>query len=242
MNKNIKSFIPSETKPFTANYNCPISDQINVKQYNVIIDADIENNQVYLNLGYDKNKQYDCSFFLNSEDAYKLANALSRYASITKDKYTLLEYSKHWTNTLITLLKNKTILNIEIKCIRLFTDDPEDSLFGTLVLEIQYITKYLSETEKAIILSENMRDKQENYFEKVEKILKEKYNIQNIFIDKDGFKCLIQSMEIKLNKWIKANKKKNPPKQKIESMIPNDLKDDLKNISNRVISKLNENK
>lgn len=235
----IISYVPDETKPFKANYDCPISDQINVKQYNVTIDADSENNQVYLNLGYDHNRQYDCSFFLEAEDAFKLANKLLSYASTAITNNNQLRLSQCWIDGLVKLLKNKAIIDIGIKCIRLYSDDPEDSLFGNLVLQIYYTTKYSNEIEEAIIVSDNMRDKQEDYFEEVERILKEEYKVENVFIDKDGFKFLIQSMEIKLNKWIKKNKKKNPPKQYIEPMIPNNLKDSVRDIANRVMQNMN---
>lgn len=233
------SFIPKETKPFYTEYDCPISDQINVKKYNVIIDSDIENDQVYLNLGYDHNEQYDCSFFLNSMDAFELADKLLNYACISMNKYRILERSKEWINTLKIYLQSHSIDFLMIKCQRLYTDDPEDTLFGTLVLKIGYHLKSSSDDtyKSAYIVSDNIRDKKEIYFEEVKNKLQE-LEIDTLDIDTEGFKFLYKAMQKKLDKWIDKNKD-NSNQQEIPTMLPNNLKDSVQEVANRVIEKLN---
>lgn len=237
-------FVPKDIKPFHTDYDCPISEEINVNKYNITIDGDVENNQIYLNLGYDNNTQYDCSFFLDAHDAMNLANKLAHYALDTILNNNLIEYSKNWVHTLEILLRNKVVNAIDIKCVKLFTDDPEDTLFGTMVLRIHYTsTGIFDKVASATIVSENMRDKKEDYFEEIERKLKEEYGVKNVNVDKDGFVFLLQSMEIKLNKWIKKNKAKAAQNNnKVETMIPNDLKDSVKDIADRVIEKINKDK
>ena len=52
----MENFIPNTNTIIKEDFNCPISEEINVKQYNVLIDSDFMNNQVYLNMGYDHNR------------------------------------------------------------------------------------------------------------------------------------------------------------------------------------------
>ena len=237
-------FVPRDIKPFHTDYKCPISKEINVNKYNITIDGDVENNQIYLNLGYDNNTQYDCSFFLDAHDAIDLANRLAEYALDTLLNHNLIDYSKNWVHTLEILLRNKVVNAIDIKCVKLFTDDPEDTLFGTMVLRIHYTSTEISnEVASATIVSENMRDKKEDYFKEIKRKLKEEYGVKNVNVDEDGFVFLLQSMEIKLNKWIKKNKAKSEHNNnKVEPMIPNDLKDSVKDIADRVIEKINKDK
>lgn len=237
-------FVPKDIKPFHTDYKCPISKEINVNKYNITIDGDVENNQIYLNLGYDNNTQYDCSFFLDAHDAIDLANRLAKYALDTLLNHNLIDYSKNWVHTLEILLRNKVVNAIDIKCVKLFTDDPEDTLFGTMVLRIYYTSTEISnEVASATIVSENMRDKKEDYFKEIKRKLKEEYGVKNVNVDEDGFVFLLQSMEIKLNKWIKKNKAKAAQNNnKVEPMIPNDLKDSVKDIADRVIEKINKDK
>ena len=50
--KTFKTYLPKEKKPFKVSYDCPLSEELNVKEYNVLIDSDPVENQIYINLGY----------------------------------------------------------------------------------------------------------------------------------------------------------------------------------------------
>lgn len=240
MSDKVTSFIPSPIKPFTTNYNCPISEDINVRKYNVTIDGDTENDRVYMNLGYDGKRQYDCSFFLESKDAFELGQKLIHYsqkATITHKDYIR---SKDWINKLTELIQNKIVTDIGIKCISVFSDDPEDSLFGTIVLQVYYITK-MNNSDEAIILSDGLTDKDYTYFDELIEKFKTEYEIENVFIDTDGYKKLKSRINDKLNKWLQKTQSKTTPRHDIQTMLPNNLKDGVKDIADRVIDKLKEN-
>lgn len=240
MLKNPISLVPSSIKPFSTDYNCPLKE-INVKKYNVIIDGDTENDRIYLNLGYDNHREYDSSFFLNSKDALELGMKLIQYshkATSTHEKYVR---SKDWINKLKEFVKNKMITDIGIKCVSTFSDDPEDSLFGSLVLQIYYITR-TGYSDEAIVVSDIIGNKSYNYFDEIIEKLKNEYDVENIFIDSDGYKKFKTILDNKLNKWIEKTKRPQPLTQKVDTMIPNNLKDGVKDIADRVITKIKETK
>lgn len=115
-----------------------------------------------------------------------------------------------------------------------------DSLFGTIVLQVYYITK-MNNSDEAIILSDGLADKDYTYFDKLIKKFKTEYEIENVFIDTDGYKKLKSRINDKLNKWLQKTQSKVTPRHDIQTMLPNNLKDGVKDIADRVIDKLKEN-
>lgn len=236
----MENFIPNPNTIIKEDFNCPISEEINVKQYNVLIDSDFMNNQVYLNMGYDHNREYDSSFYLSSEDAYKLGEQLMQIATKNMNDNIIIKRSNNWRNNLINLLQNSKIYSISIGFKRLYTKDPEDNLFGLFVLNISYSLKEDNRyTIQAQILSDDMKNKDETYCDELEEQLKLS-DIPIIAINKLAYKNLLHEMNDILNNWMKENKTDTPPKQEIHPMIPNNLQDQVKDIADRVMKKIHE--
>lgn len=240
--EKILDFVPKSYSPKNKDYNCAISDEINVKVYNTLIDSDFETNQVYLNLGYDNDERYDSSFFFNAEDALELGNELISSAISAINNHSIYIQSENFKNNLIQLIKLKQVKYLLIRFDRLFTDNPEDSMFGTMVLYIEYKLKDDTMIE-AIVLSDNMRNKNENWVDILVDELKNRYKVEIVDIDSTNWKFLWKSMEIKFNNWVKKNKSNRDYKEPVsqyQSMLPNNLRDSVKDIADRVMEKIKE--
>ena len=236
----MENFIPSTNTIIKQDFNCPISKEINVKQYNVLIDSDFMNNQVYLNMGYDHNKEYDSSFYLSSEDAYKLGEQLMQIATKNMNDNIIIKRSNTWRSNLRDLLLNSEVYSISIDFKRLYTKDPEDSLFGLFELHISYnLLQDSSYVIQASILSDDMKDKDENYCDSIEEQL-ELLDVPIITINKIAYKNLLHEMNKIMNDWMEENKTDTPPRQEIHPMIPNNLQDQVKDIADRVMKKIHE--
>src|SRR5699024_6863374 len=128
----------------------------------------------------------------------------------------------------------KEISSIKIKCIGIYCTDIHDTLFGTLILNIQ-IKKINDDINLSFrYLSDSISDKTESYFTDIYSKLKSS-GIEDVYVDIDEYK--------KCYKIIKSEKDKltNQP-QKISSMIPRTASDNLQSLVKNVQSKLKEKK
>ena len=228
------SYIPKQNKPYNTRYKCPISKEKKIKKYSIIIDGDFENNQVYLNLGYDNKEEYDSSFFLTPQDAKALGDKLIEYSEYVEREHDKFRDSRKLITELKRQIKKKEISSIKIKCIGIYCTDIHDTLFGTLILNIQ-IKKINDDINLSFrYLSDSISDKTESYFTDIYSKLKSS-GIEDVYVDIDEYK--------KCYNIIKSEKDKlsNQP-QKISPMIPRTASDNLQSLVKNVQSKLKEKK
>ena len=126
MNKNTpnNNYLPKIKKPFSVKYDCPMPEELNIKKYDILIDSDPIDNQIYLELGYDNKGEYSSAYYLSPEHAMEIG-----------------------------YIKSDLIDEIEFKPLRLFTQDVEDSLFGRMVISIYYKSEKLNIEKSFTILS-----------------------------------------------------------------------------------------
>ena len=131
-----KNYVPEIKKPFVTTYDCPIPEELNIKKYNVIIDSDPIDNHVYLDLGYDNRDEYSSAFYLTSSQAIELGKQLMEYGVNALCKHSDYNTGEMQCNMLRNLVKSKMVEEIEIKPIKLFTMDVDDSLFGGMIVYV----------------------------------------------------------------------------------------------------------
>lgn len=234
MNNNYDfSFVPKQNKPYTTKYKCPVSEEINVEKYRITIDGDFENNQIYLNLGYDNKEEYDSSFFLSPQDAKALGHKLLEYSEYVEREHDKFKDSRKLIKELKKQIKKKEISSVKIKCIGIYCTDIHDTLFGTLILDI-HIGRINDINFSFRYLSDSISDKTESYFSDIYSELKSS-GIEDVYVDIDKYQ--------KCYKIIKSEKDKlSNQSQKVSPMIPRTASDDLQSLVRNVQSKLKEKK
>lgn len=230
-----ENYVPEVKKPFVTTYDCPIPEELKIKNYNIIIDSDPVDNRVYLELGYDGRDEYSSAFYLTSSQAAELGKQLMEYGI-----HALCEHSDYTTgemqcNMLRNLVKSKMVEEIEIKPIKLFTMDVDDSLFGRMIVDISYRSTIYDTPKSFTVLSQPIDTDNVSYIEDLKKYLEE-HNVSVIKIDDLQYDFLRGSICTLRKKWLKAHKGKNPNQK--EFMKP---REDLAELARATMEQIKQN-
>ena len=203
--KAFKTYLPKEKKPFKVSYDCPLSEELNVKEYNVLIDSDPVENQIYINLGYDNRSEYDSAFYLSPQHAMEIGKKLIEYATHVDDQYLKYHTGEVELDILKSLLAANLVEEITIEPKKLFTMDVDDSLFGRMIIDISYKST-LYDTEKSFtVLSQQIdSDNSDDIIKYLEEHTKE------CKFDYLQYKYLIDSMKTLRTKWLESHKRQKP--------------------------------
>ena len=198
------NYVPKTITPYHKDIKCAISEKIDTKNYNVTIDSDPVENIVYLELGYDNDENFDSAFYINTKQAYDLGLRLMTIAKDTGYENELVEKAKYFVNTLNLLITYNLLKELEIEFDHLYTTDPEDSLFGTIVINVKYVDIYGNSNE-ASILSDNMISVKPDEYDNLENELKEKYNIEKVSVNNIKFELLKNKIDKVKDTWINGS-------------------------------------
>lgn len=224
------NYVPKTITPYHKDIKCAISEKIDTKNYNVTIDSDPVENMVYLELGYDNDENFDSAFYINTKQAYDLGLRLMTIAKDTGYENELVEKAKYFVNTLNLLITYNLLKELEIEFDHLYTTDPEDSLFGTIVINVKYVDIYGNSNE-ASILSDNMISVEPNEYDNLENELKEKYNIEKVSVNNLKFELLKNMIDKAKDTWInRSSNIKSKPIPKCYQPVEELAKSILSNI------------
>ena len=227
-----KNYVPEIKKPFVTTYDCPIPEELNIKKYNVIIDSDPIDNHVYLDLGYDNRDEYNSAFYLTSSQAIELGKQLMEYGVNALCEHSDYNTGETQCNMLRNLVKSKMVEEIEIKPIKLFTMDVDDSLFGRMIVDISYRSTQYDISKSFTVLSQPIDTDDVSYIDNLKKYLEE-HSVQSIKIDDLQYDFLCDSICTLRKKWLKAHKGKSPERK--EYMKP---REDLAQLAQATIDKI----
>ena len=200
-----KNYVPEIKKPFVTTYDCPIPEELNIKKYNVIIDSDPIDNHVYLDLGYDNRDEYNSAFYLTSSQAIELGKQLMEYGVNALCKHSDYHTGEMQCNMLRNLVKSKMVEEIEIKPIKLFTMDVDDSLFGRMIVYVSYKSTIYDTQKSFTVLSQPIDTDNVSYIEDLKKYLEE-HEVSFIKIDDLQYEFLRSSICTLRKKWLKLIK------------------------------------
>lgn len=201
-----KNMVPENKEPVLNTYKCNIN-ALNIQNYRVLIDQDIIDDKIYLELGYDQNKEYDTAFYFDPKDALQIAeNLLQAVEYVNASKGLLLE-SKQFVNIMEKRLKNHEIVTVNINPISLYTEDIYDILFGRLIIEVSY-TDTSNITTGIILLSDTFKASDVNMFVKNVTSALSKYGVTDININEAALFFIIEKMRLIFRKQIDTNKLK----------------------------------
>lgn len=231
----IKDYIPKLGKPQNRKFNCPIEDEINVSQYRVLVDRDIENGQVYLNLGYDDMVEYDSSFFLSYKDARELGKLLMDAADESYRGRAILDAGKKEVESLVTDLKAHNVFKLNITPISLYCEDPEDSFFGSMIILIEYSLKDdTNKLNKFMVISDNFGSNDKTKYDNVVDTLTNEYKVPHASFDIKKFKYLVSKIIRIYRQYIVVNK----PVETSSKMTPKD-RQDIATMAKQIMNKIN---
>lgn len=202
------NYVPKTIAPYHKDIKCAISEKIDTKNYNVTIDSDPVENMVYLELGYDNDENFDSAFYINTKQAYDLGLRLMTIAKDTGYENELVEKAKYFVNTLKLLITHNLLKELEIEFDHLYTTDPEDSLFGTIVINVKYVDIYGNSNE-ASILSDNMMKVEPDEYDNLEEKLHTKYNIEKVSVNNIKFKLIKKTLDRSRDDWLHTSNSKN---------------------------------
>lgn len=201
-----KNMVPENKEPVLNTYKCNIN-ALNIQNYRVLIDQDIIDDKIYLELGYDQNKEYDTAFYFDPKDALQIAeNLLQAVEYVNASKGLLLE-SKQFVNIMEKRLKNHEIVTVNINPISLYTEDICDILFGRLIIEVSYIDTS-NITTGIILLSDTFKISGVDMFVKNVTSALNKYGVTDININEAALFFIIEKMRLLFRKQIDTNKLK----------------------------------
>lgn len=230
-----KNYVPEIKKPFVTTYDCPIPEELNIKKYNVIIDSDPIDNHVYLDLGYDNRDEYNSAFYLTSSQAIELGKQLMEYGVNALCEHSDYNMGEMQCNMLRNLVESKMVEEIEIKPIKLFTMDVDDSLFGRMIVDVSYRSTICGTPKSFTVLSQPIDTDNVSYIEDIKKYLEE-HNVSVIKIDDLQYDFLRGSICTLRKKWLKAHKGKNPNQK--EFMKP---REDLAELARATMEQIRQN-
>lgn len=234
----VKDYVPKPFNPNNRMFECPIKDDINVSRYRVLVDQDMENNQVYLNLGYDDKVEYDSSFFLSYKDAAELGRLLTTAATAAYQGHAVLNGGKKEVEQLISDIKAHNVYSLYISPLSLYCDDPEDSFFGSMVIHIEYDLKdKIGTFNNFRIVSDNYGPKDETKYDHSAEVLKDEYKLVKVEIGVEKFKYLLKRISKKYAEYVVRNKASNNPSSK---MTPKDNKD-IAAMAHDIVEKIKQN-
>lgn len=207
--KSSISYVPEIKKPLAITYDCPIPEELNIKKYNILIDSDPIDNHVYLDLGYDNRDEYNSAFYLTSSQAIELGKQLMEYGVNALCEHSDYNIGEMQCNMLRNLVESKMVEEIEIKPIKLFTMDVDDSLFGRMIIDISYKSTIYDTPKSFTVLSQPIDTDNISYIEDLKKYLEE-HEVSSIKIDDLQYNFLCDSICTLRKKWLKAHKGKTP--------------------------------
>lgn len=230
------NLVPKVKNPFISEYDCPISEELNIQKYNVIIDSDPINDQVYLDLGYDNKDEYNSAFYLTTKQAAEIGTKLLEFAIHTLTQYDNYLTGEMENSMLKHLVDANMIEEITIEPIKLFTMDVEDSLFGRMIINISYKASIYDDTKLYTMLSKPIDTDDISYMDKLRKYL-EDHEVKTIRIDDLQYNFLCDSIRTLRKKWLKSNKRKNLERK--EFMKP---REDLAQLAKDTMEKIKQSK
>lgn len=202
------NYVPKTITPYHKDIKCAISEKIDTENYNVTIDSDPVENIVYLELGYDNDENFDSAFYINTKQAYYLGLKLMNIARDTGCENELVEKAKYFVNTLKLLITYNLLKELEIEFDHLYTTDPEDSLFGTMIINIKY-TDINNNSYEASILSDNMMRVESDEYDDLEEKLHTEYNIEKVSVNNIKFKLMKKTLDRSRDDWLHTSNSKN---------------------------------
>ena len=237
MNKNTPNdnYLPKIKKPFSVKYDCPMPEELNIKKYDILIDSDPIDNQIYLELGYDNKGEYSSAYYLSPEHAMEIGMKLIELASSTIKQNSIYEDGNTEYKILESYIKSDLIDEIEFKPIRLFTQDVEDSLFGRMVISIYYKSEKLNIEKSFTILSNQIDTDTQKPLDEIIDFYKD--HIKDVKVDDISYNYLQDSMITLRKKWLKYHKGKNPGGK--EYIKP---KEELAELARSTIAEIRKNK
>lgn len=234
---NIKSYnsienkIPPRISPTNVEYKCPVDD-LNIDHYRVLLDGDMETNNIYIQLGYNNDEEYDSGFFLSLEDAINLAQRIVDKTNETLESYKVLEEGKIFIEALEVSMISNIITEINIRPISMYINNPNDSLFGSIIMEVSYTTRD-NKVYEARIISDPYKYKDLMKYENLENELKDKYDsIKHVVFDNNRFRELITKMKSINDEYMKSIEPEDNP--------VSEAKQSLEDIAHEVMRKMNE--
>lgn len=234
---DIENCVPFKVKPTESQFNCPMKEEFNVDHYRVLLDGDINNNTIYIQFGYDDNTDYDSGFFLTAENALKLANSIIDKTQQVTKSYNTLSKANIFIQYLEVLLSNDVITNITILPKGAYVDDPSDTMFGSMIMEVSYTIKD-KRTFKMKLVSEPYKYKDLLKYENISKELKEKYkSLETVVFDNKKFQSILQYLKRINDAYLKVH---GEEAANVEPAAR--AKMELDEIAQNVIRKINEEK
>lgn len=231
----VKDYVPKVSAPTNRMYNCPIKEDTGVSRYRVLVDQDIENNQVYINLGYDDKTEYDSSFFLSIQDARDLGKLLISAADHAYQGYSILNAGKKEVEALTIDLNAHNVHTLRIKPTALYVDDPEDSFFGSMIIFVEYSIKdNPNKLIKFMVISDNYGPLDVDKYANVIDTLRDKYKVTYPEFDSINYKNLILKISKTYSRFISS---KNKATNDSAKMKPNDNQD-IAALAKEIVSKM----
>lgn len=198
--------VPKEGKQFSITYDCPMPEELNIKKYNILIDSDPVDNQIYLELGYDKKNEYTSAYYLSPEHALEIGMHMVEIANNIIKQNLIYEKGAMEYEMLESYIAADLVDEIEFKPLKLYTKDVEDSLFGRMIIYVYYRSEQLMIEKSFQMLSRPIdTDSPLDY-------LVDFYNehIKDVKVDEPTFYYLQDSICTLRQKWLQAHKGKNP--------------------------------
>lgn len=229
--------VPYTIKQKELEIKCPLKEQFNVDHYRVLMDGDYVQGNIYLELGYDDNPEYDSGFFIPINDALKLAKSIIDITQSTLSNYNMVQEGKIVIDHIKTLFKYDEMKSIRIIPKYAYRDDPMDTMFGSIVMEVYY-TDIDDNEYHAVLLSEVYKYKDLMKYDTLVRDLVSKNNhLKEAEFDVKSFKSIIKYLKGINDSFIKNHEELtgnvSPDKQ---------AKIELDQIAKHVIDKINENK
>lgn len=174
------NLIPAKFNPIEEDFKSALVTFIDdYMTYNSIVDSDGQSNLVYLEMGYNNDKNYQSSFFFHPSDARQLANNILKAVDAAEASHKCLDEGSKYAFIIKAALILGVVEKFKIEAIRPYTLDPSDTMFGTVEIQLDFTAKLGDDKiELNLDMISDSIFTHENYFEYLYyDILLEKYKI-----------------------------------------------------------------
>lgn len=228
------NYVPKHIYPEMKDFDVPkdVSEVIHVEKYNVLVDGDSLDDKVYLNMGYDNKTEYDSSFFLTADDAYKLGEMLIKKSSAVLNASIVKARSEIFMYEFKKRLLLNEVVDVAITFLNPYTLNPEDTNFGKFIVRVEYSTESDEDMIGCELVSDDMMDTDTSDRAVLERFIYDKlklYNVKNACVyDIENLLKNIDMLRKKRSSYIRKD-------QEVNEMLPREATDGLLDAANKFL-------